>query len=419
MSSIHKLYVGIDSHSKIHKVALMTFTELQEASKELKNLTVLNIRNTHSDFQRLSRFIQKYKVLPSEVIIGIDSCGIYTLPITYYLQKQNYNVYYMENKMSKASRGYILDLENKSDVIDAVRISHLLYIEDIAGSLFNSTALRLPDFDSSTNRLQSLVLHRQQYTKLITQLTNKLHVFLTGVFPEGEEKYFTKLLTILPYYPTPGEISRSRRMTKIRGIGKTTEFNLKKLAKRTVGIPSDNYRDLILNLCKQRKQALSWQNKISELITKEVNEHPYGSILLSFPRLGITAAATLIGMIGDINRWSSDKKLKKAFGTYSSFQESGKYLNIRRQGKRGSRLCKTTLYQVVLLCLPDNVPENDFRDYYRRKVSRGKKKMTAIVATMGKLTEIIYHCLKTGQPYVYQGIYKRSRRISISATRYK
>ena len=32
--------------------------------------------------------------------------------------------------------------------------------------------------------------------------------------------------------------------------------------------------------------------------------------------------------------------------------------------------------------------------------------MKALVATMGKLAEIIYHCLKTGEPYEYQGEYK-------------
>jgi len=32
--------------------------------------------------------------------------------------------------------------------------------------------------------------------------------------------------------------------------------------------------------------------------------------------------------------------------------------------------------------------------------------MKALVSTMGKLAEIIYHCLKAGEPYQYQGKYK-------------
>lgn len=313
----------------------------------------------------------------------------------------------MEQKLSKVSRGYLFDLENKSDVIDAIRIAYLLYVKDLAGSLFRTTALRLPDFDSKASILHTLVLHRQQYNKLITQSTNRLHVFLTGIFPEAEKKYFTQLLKIIPYYPTPQEIVRSRGMKKVKGVGKATKISIKELAQETVGIPAHNYRGLILNLCQQREQALTWQKEITESIKNEVNEHPYGAILLSFPRLGTISAATIIGMIGDIKRWTSDKKLKKAIGTYSSFQKSGKSMSVRKQGRLGNRLCKSTLYQVVMLCLTDNAPENDFRDYYRRKVSKGKRKISAIVSTMGKLTEIIYHCIRMGEPYCYKGIYKK------------
>ena len=129
--NIHRLYVGIDSHSKSYKVVIVPSSILQELPKESKKPDVMDVRNTLNDFQRLVRSIRRYTKFTNAVRIGIDFCGIYTLPITYYLQTQNYQVYYMEQKMSKLSRGYILDLENKSDIIDAVRIVYLLYIKDI------------------------------------------------------------------------------------------------------------------------------------------------------------------------------------------------------------------------------------------------------------------------------------------------
>ncbi len=45
---------------------------------------------------------------------------------------------------------------------------------------------------------------------------------------------------------------------------------------------------------------------------------------------------------------------------------------------------------------------NDFKDYYEKQVQKGKPKIKALIATMGKLTEIIYHCLKFNEPYQYQ-----------------
>jgi len=44
-----------------------------------------------------------------------------------------------------------------------------------------------------------------------------------------------------------------------------------------------------------------------------------------------------------------------------------------------------------------------------RQVARGKVRIKALVSTMGKLAEIIYHCLKSGEPYEYQGIYRLHR----------
>ena len=58
---------------------------------------------------------------------------------------------------------------------------------------------------------------------------------------------------------------------------------------------------------------------------------------------------------------------------------------------------------MCLGCIKTNARNNDFKDYYLRQVTRGKVRIKALVSTMGKLAEIIYHCLKAGEPYQYQG----------------
>jgi len=57
-------------------------------------------------------------------------------------------------------------------------------------------------------------------------------------------------------------------------------------------------------------------------------------------------------------------------------------------------------------CVQPRAPENDFRDYYLRSRQQGKPKQKALVNTAAKITEIIFHCLKYGKSYQYQGIYK-------------
>ncbi len=77
-----------------------------------------------------------------------------------------------------------------------------------------------------------------------------------------------------------------------------------------------------------------------------------------------------------------------------------------RMGKEGSRYGRRILFQVVFRCIRRTTPDNDFKDYYVRQVARGKPRLKAVVSTMGKLAEVIYHCLSMGEFYEYQGKYR-------------
>ena len=96
----------------------------------------------------------------------------------------------------------------------------------------------------------------------------------------------------------------------------------------------------------------------------------------------------------------------RALGVYNSLTQSGTGIGKSRQGKEGSKNGRRVLFQVCLGCIRTKAPDNDFRDYYLRQVARGKPRKKALVSTMGKLAEIIYHCLKTGELYQYQGKYR-------------
>jgi hypothetical protein len=123
------------------------------------------------------------------------------------------------------------------------------------------------------------------------------------------------------------------------------------------------------------------------------------------------ALALPIGLwdgIKDINYWPDKKKLKKALGVYGREYRSGGDTYVRRPGKGGYREGKSALFQACLGCLHKDQKPNDFRDYYEKQLSHGKMPRKAIASTCGKMTEIIYHCLKSGEKYQYLGKYKYS-----------
>ena len=111
-------------------------------------------------------------------------------------------------------------------------------------------------------------------------------------------------------------------------------------------------------------------------------------------------------MVKDIDRWPNKKKLKKALGVYSTLRQSGASAGKGRMGKEGSRHGRLALFQAVFRCIQSRTPDNDFKDYYLGQLVKGKPRFKAVFATMGKLAEVIYHCLSTGELYQYQRIHK-------------
>ena len=404
-NQMHKVYVGIDVHHKSHKVAILDGAIVQNTESMLKRAKILNIENNISDFERLEKAIGENISYPEEAAVAVDHTGgHYSEPLVYFLEKRGYRVYHLEPKVVALVKDRLLDEESKSDRIDAVTLASLLQLRDTHGFSFRISAIS-PELGSQATILRQLIIQRQQYTKMIVQKTNRLHSVLVAIFPEGESRWFPSLIRLVPYHPTPADIVNCQELKSVGRVGASTKEAIRALAATTVGAPSVIYRELILNLSQQRSDAIAKRDDISRFIEEKVVTHPYGNILLSFPNFGPIAAATVIGIVRDINWWSDKRKLKKAMGVYSTLKQSGESAGKGRLGKEGSRHARRALWQVVFRCIQDRVPNNDFRDYYLRQVKQGKPKMKAVVATMGKLAEIIYHCLQSGEPYRYQGRY--------------
>jgi len=404
--ALRQLYVGIDVHREKHKASIATVAELESLAGAWQKVRLFDFKNNIQDFKSLNTLIKSHVSRPDQVAIAVDHTGgHYSEPLVYFLQMKGYSVYHLEAKAVKAARERFLDEESKSDIIDSASAAYLLYLRDLHGLSFRISAVT-PQLDSKATALRSLILQRWQLNKSINQATNRLHQLFLAVFPEGEAKFFGKLLQLAPYYPTPKDILANTSLEDVTEMRLKDKEEIRQLAAETVGVPGELYRELIRRISLQRKEVIIMRDEITLVIQREVSKHPYGEILLSFPCLGDIAAATIIGVVKDIANWPNKKKLKKAMGVYGKLIQSGSVTGKTRQGREGNRHARRVLFQICFCCIRTNVHDNDFRDYYLRQVARGKPKLKALVSTMGKLAEIIYHCLKVKEPYIYQGIYK-------------
>jgi len=121
------------------------------------------------------------------------------------------------------------------------------------------------------------------------------------------------------------------------------------------------------------------------------------TLLQSIPGLGPTTAATLVAEITDIKRFKTPKHFTAFIGLDPRTHQSG--TSIHGKGyitKRGNKILRTLFYNCASVAIQH---PNIFQDFYQKKVSEGKPKMVALIATTHKLAKVAYAVWKTNTPF--------------------
>ena len=112
--------------------------------------------------------------------------------------------------------------------------------------------------------------------------------------------------------------------------------------------------------------------------------------ITSIKGIGPKSGTILLSVIGDIDRFESQKALDSYFGIVPRVRNSSNTIHHGRITKQGSKLGRTTLVQCTLIAIRYSPYLRDF--YLRLKSKKGSGK--AIIATSRKLLGIIYQTLK-------------------------
>lgn len=113
------------------------------------------------------------------------------------------------------------------------------------------------------------------------------------------------------------------------------------------------------------------------------------STITTIPGIGNIFAATILGEIGDINRFSNAFKLAAYAGIDASVSQSGYFKSTNnKMSKRGSPHLRKALFQAALVAA-----------FYQKKRNEGKHHLTAIGAVARKLCNTIFAVLKYNIPY--------------------
>lgn len=323
-----------------------------------------------------------------DIKIGLEATGHYGNTLKQFICAKGYTFVEFNPFLAKQFFKSTTIRKTKTDKVDAQLLSSMLASVDY--KTLHTKFYHMNDLKSLTRTRDSLINARSKY---LVQITN----VLDAVFPEYKPFFNNRLgktaLYILNKYNSKDKIAKmtKEQYKKISNVsmGKFSYpkfLNLKELSRKSVGVDSEANFYLIkvyINLIDAlNKNLIDIEGKIQSIMSMiETN-------LTTIPGVSLYSAATILGEIGDITKFSSSTKLIAFAGFDISIYQSGEKKFYGRLVKRGSPLLRKTIWNLVLGTIR-LIPQ--ITDYYHLKKQQGKHHKVACAAVSRKLIRLIYH----------------------------
>lgn len=121
-------------------------------------------------------------------------------------------------------------------------------------------------------------------------------------------------------------------------------------------------------------------------------------LLKSIPGVGPITAVSFISEVGDIKRFKKPEQLVAYAGLDPRVFKSGTSVDGKGYiSKRGNKILRTKLFNAASVAVQH---DNDFKTFFKKKVSEGKPYRVALVAVMRKMIHVIHAVWTRGTPYV-------------------
>lgn len=383
-------YLGIDIGKHTHVASLM-----DEKAKII--FKAFSFSNSTDGATSLMNKIQPFS---SQLEIGMEATGHYWLSLYSFLVQQGFVIHVINPIQTDGWRKGMEIRKRKTDILDSVLIADFIRYGE-----FLETSLA----DEDTMSLRNLSRFRNYLISSIGDLKRKTICVLDQIFPEYSSVFSdifgktSKELLLQLNIPSDFEEISSSQLQELLSQVTCKKFAEKKIhtiseiAKTSFGITfclesfSFQLKLLIQQICFIEKQVSDVEKQISVLLQK------INSPITTIPGIADTIAATILGEIGDIQRFSNASKLVAYAGLDAEVSQSGEYESTsNKMSKRGSPYLRKALFQAAFVAaFHDPV----FSAYYQQKRAEGKHHKVAIGAVARKMCHTIHAVLKNNTPY--------------------
>ncbi|MBP2639662.1 MAG: transposase family protein [Firmicutes bacterium] len=407
----HFFYVGIDIGYKFHEASCIIDKAFSDMQQSWKRSNTIRFNADGEGISHLLQFFSSASSNPLDFCILLEPTGgYYGFALIEVLKQQGYVVHFVDNKAVKDFRERNLGIREKSDKIDCKVLAYMGFQKTLTPSIYgirlmNSTAPMQILFKAQAAERWSMQKQLTRRKNQLQQILSVTHPDLKSIFSNGTAtRTVRKLIT---KYPTIELMSLQSEETLYKdfisfgakSIAKKRSKELKTLLSHALTIDTSFLLNRQQLLVEDIDRMEGFIEKMDAEIKKLVDNHPYKEILFSFPVMSYTWACTLIGAIGDINRFTNYKQFKKYMGFVAENRQSGISVQSTHLSFQGVRETRRVLFQMCFTMMGPHNDETPFRTHYNRLLQRSMPKMKALGHVCGKLAQVLYGCLKNNKPY--------------------
>ena len=397
MNNTKIFYVGIDVSKDKSDICIK-----DENGDDL--IQKFKITNKKADLEMLYETVESIKLnIPgkSDVVFGMEATGIYSLPLYSALKRDGYKVK-LYNPIQTNGYRKINIRKTKTDPLDSAIIADMLRHSEPpqVSEIQDMNLFQLRELVRVRHRLiEKKALCKVQIVRNIDAIWPDYGGVIKRVFGSAS-------LAILKKYSVPSRLSSESfekfyDLIKKKSRSKISRSKAEEIythAGKILTIPelepvmAIEIKTLITQLELYDEQIQSVEGQIDQ--TMKLTD----TKIMSIPGIADILGPTILGEIGDVNRFSNVKKLVAFAGLDPVVSQSGRFENKSGKiSKRGSPLLRHALFLAANTAIQN---DENLKQFYVKKKSEGKHHYSALNAVAAKLLRIVYWVLKNNKEYL-------------------
>ena len=339
------MFVGIDVHKDTH-----TAVGISPYGEKLFEITVGNYQN---DFEKLEDKVKEHSGVLSP-FFGLEDVRGYGERLAGYLYEK-YPVYHVPSILVDRLRQNATHPE-KSDSLDALGVAKVM-IQSIDTLL----PYTISQEGEKAKQLKEISIDREDLVLEQTRLKNQVHTLLYRIY---NTEYANKF---------------------------KDSFSLKALRYwRNAKLKCDPF--LLKTMKRKVRRLLDIHVEISELEKDMQILLDENYTIQTASGCGVVLASTIVGEIGDIQKFKSPASLAKYAGCAPRERSSGKKTR-HVKSRSGNRRLNCAFHRMALSQI-SRMGNDKAREYFKRKISEGKNKSQALVCLRRQMVNIVWMMLK-------------------------